>query len=296
MLMLTSLVTIGSVIKLSLYFLFQMPTTQSEWKDNAKMFEDKWNFDHCVGAIDGKHISIEKPPESGSSFYNYKGFFSIVLFGVVNANYEFMYVHTGINGSVSDGGVIQHTSLYNKLMTNELNLPPPCTLQGTNISVPYTFLGDSAFSINRHIMKPYPFKNITHEKRIFNYRLSRARRVVENAFGILAARFRIFRQRISVKIDNVDKIVLACCALHNYLRTKSKSYITKTCVDAENIHNSTFRIGDWREETTGLVSLSQISEKERNNEGNNIRNKFTTYFNGQGRVSFQEDMLRVVPT
>lgn len=195
-----------------------MPATQSEWKDNAKMFEDKWQFDHCVGAIDGKHISIEKPPRSGTLFYNYKGFFSTVLFAVVNANYEFMYIHTGINGSVSDGGVITHTSLYNKLMTDKLHLPPSCTLQGTNISVPYTFLGDSAFGINRHIMKPYPFKNITHEKRIFNYRLSRARRVVENAFGISAARFRIFRQRISVHIDNVDKIVLACCALHNYLR------------------------------------------------------------------------------
>lgn len=259
-----------------------MPATQSEWKDNAKMFEDKWQFDHCVGAIDGKHISIEKPPMSGTLFYNYKGFFSTVLFAVVNANYEFMYIHTGINGSVSDGGVITHTSLYNKLMTDKLHLPPSCTLQGTNISVPYTFLGDSAFGINRHIMKPYPFKNITHEKRIFNYRLSRARRVVENAFGILAARFRIFRQRISVHIDNVDKIVLACCALHNYLRTKSKNYITKTCVDAENINDSTFRYGDWREETTGLVSLAQISEKERNNEGNNVRNKFTTYFNGHG--------------
>ncbi|CAB3221184.1 unnamed protein product [Arctia plantaginis] len=81
--------TCSAIYKCLKHFI-KMPTTQSEWKDNAKMFEDKWNFDHCVGAIDGKHISIEKPPESGSSFYNYKGFFSIVLFGVVNANYEFM--------------------------------------------------------------------------------------------------------------------------------------------------------------------------------------------------------------
>lgn len=207
-----------------------------------------------------------------------------------------MYVHTGINGSVSDGGVIKHTSFYSKLIADNLNLPPSCTLPETNITAPYIFLGDSAFGINRHIMKPYPFKNITHEKRIFNYRLSRARRVVENAFGILAARFRIFRQSISVDIDNVDNIVLACCALHNYLRRKSKSYITNNCIDTENIIDSTFCFGDWRKETEGLVSLADISEKERNNEGNSVRNKFTNYFNGQGRVPFQEDMLKVVPT
>lgn len=195
--------------------------------------------------MDGKHVAIQKPSGSGSSYYNYKHFFSVVLFAIVNANYEFMYVHIDTNRSVSDGAILQHTKFYEKLMTNELNLPQPCPLPGTNTFVPYVFLGDSAFAISKHLMKPYSFKNISHEKRIFNYRLSRARRVVENAFGILTARFRIFRQSIGVDVDNVDPIVLACCALHNYLRIKSSTYLTENFIDNEDIDNLTFRQGDW---------------------------------------------------
>ncbi|RVE45301.1 hypothetical protein evm_010073 [Chilo suppressalis] len=139
----------------------KMPSSDTEWKNTAKMFEEKWNFGHCVGAMDGKHIAVEKPPGSGSCFFNYKQFFSVVLFAIVNANYEFINKVTKYYTS----------SIYN------------------NISAPYVFVEDSAFALNRHLMKPYPFKNINHDQRIFNYRLSRARRVVENAFGILAARY-----------------------------------------------------------------------------------------------------------
>lgn len=279
------------LLLLILILFFQMPATAVEWQETAKKFEERWNFSNCIGAIDGKHVSIQKPPGSGSSYYN---FFSTVLFAVVNADYEFSYVHTGTNGSASDGGILQNTKFYKKLMRCKLNLPQPSTLPGTCTLVPYVFVGDSAFAINKHIMKPYPFRNISHEKRILNYRLSRARRVVENAFGILAARFRIFRQSISVSIDNVDPIVLACCALHNFLRKKSPGYISEGIVDNEDIDNLTFRQGDWRQ-NGNLASLEETSLRQRNEEGNNVRNAFTNYFNSDGTVSFQEEMLRIIP-
>lgn len=272
-----------------------MPDSESEWIQTAKMFEEKWNFNHCVGACDGKHVTIEKPPGSGSMYYNYKKKFSVVLFAVVNANYEFMYVHTGTNGSVADGAIFKSTKFYEKLMNGSLNLPPQSVLPNTNISVPYVFLGDSAFSLDRHFMKPFPFKCITHEKRVFNYRLSRARRVVENAFGILAARFRVLRRPLNVNIDNVDHIVLACCALHNYLRRKSPRYITGQSVDRENINTLSFHKGDWQVTTDGLLPLQHMSANQRNAEGNNIRNNFMNYFNSEGSVSFQNEMINVLP-
>lgn len=131
-----------------------------------------------------------------------------------------MYVHTGINGSVSDGGVLKHTDFYKKITSGELMLPQPTLLPNTNIYALHVFLGDSAFAINKNILKPFPQKNLTHDKRIYNYRLSRARRVVENVFGILSSRFRIFKKPILVDIKNIDILVLACCSLHNFLRKK----------------------------------------------------------------------------
>lgn len=266
-----------------------MPATATEWQETANTFEKKWNFNNCIGAIDGKHVSIHKPPSSGFSYYNSKGFFSTVLLAVVNANYEFMYVNTGTNGSASDESVLQNTKFYEKLMRGKLNLPQPSTLPSTCTSVPYVFVGDSAFAINKHIMTPYPFKNISHEEKIFTCRLSRARRVAENAFGILALRFQIFKQCISVDVSNVDPIVLACCVLHNYMIKKSPGYISEGFVDNEDTENFTFRQGEWRQ-NGDTASPEEISLGQQNEEGNDVRNAFTIFFSGEGAVSFQEKM------
>lgn len=152
-----------------------MPSTDEEWISVAHDFKSLWQFDNCVGAIDGKHIQIVKPANSGSYYYNYKGTFSTVVMAVVNANYEFIMVHTGINGKVSDGGVFQETTFYKKLVHKNLNLPNATIVNDTQYVLPYTFVGDQAFPLMVNLMKPYPDKHITKEEKIFNYRLSCAR-------------------------------------------------------------------------------------------------------------------------
>ena len=80
-----------------------LPRTQEDWNAIAQQFQDRWNVPHALGALDGKHIPIRKPHNSGSVFYNYKGFFSVVLLSPVGAGYKFIWIDTGGEGHQSDG-------------------------------------------------------------------------------------------------------------------------------------------------------------------------------------------------
>lgn len=91
-----------------------MPSTPDEWEKIAEKFEEIWNFPHCIGAIDEKHITLQAPMNSGSDFYNYKSHFSIVLMTVADADYNFIFVNIGCQGRISDGGVFKNCELYKK--------------------------------------------------------------------------------------------------------------------------------------------------------------------------------------
>ena len=167
--------------------LFNLPATVDEWKDVAKLFGSRWSFHHACGAIDGKHIAIKKPPASGSVYYNYKGF-SIILLGVVDANYSFLWCKVGADGSASDAGVFNQSTLKRALENHRAHLPPPEPLPADDRDMPYFLVGDDAFALREWMMKPFSRQTMTHRERVFNYHISRARRVVENAFGIMANR------------------------------------------------------------------------------------------------------------
>lgn len=81
------------------------PSTAAEWKAIADDFERRWNVPHAIGALDGKHVSIRKPIRSGSLYYNYKKFCSIILLALVDANYKFLWIDVGGFGHQSDAQV-----------------------------------------------------------------------------------------------------------------------------------------------------------------------------------------------
>ena len=157
--------------------------------------------------MDGKHIPIKCPKGDGSTFFNYKGFHSIVLLGLVDSHYEFIFIVTGCQGRSSDGGDFRNTELYSHLVS-ELNLPGPVELpESQNLAWNFTdesmttlfvLVGDEAFPLNKHLMKPYAKIGFDDSKKSFNYRLSRFRRCSENASGIIAARFRIVNAPINI--------------------------------------------------------------------------------------------------
>ncbi|XP_050304496.1 uncharacterized protein LOC126742012 [Anthonomus grandis grandis] len=169
----------------------KFPTTQSECKSISEGFEEVCNFPNCVGAVDGKHIQIKPPPGSRAFYYNYKGYNSLVLMAICNANDEFIMCHFGTNGRISDGGVIACTRFYTKLINKTLELPPAICPRNSNRQLPFIFIGDEAFALRGDFLKPYGQNDLNHDRKIFNYCLSRARCKIENSFGILSARFQI---------------------------------------------------------------------------------------------------------
>ncbi len=76
----------------------ECPSDESSWKDVPREFKEKWHFPNYLGTLDGKHVMMQAPHNSGSSFFNYKNFFSIVLLGICDAKYRFIIVDIGDSG------------------------------------------------------------------------------------------------------------------------------------------------------------------------------------------------------
>lgn len=198
-----------------------MPTKTNDWIEMSTDYEDKWNFPLCIGALDGKHIVLQKPFNSESEFINYKGH---VLMTLVDVNYSFIYVNVGCQGRISDGGVFKNTNLWKRLENKSLNWPEPISLPGPSSPVPYVLVADDAFALSENIMKPYPVHQTKGSKeKIFNYRLSRARRVSENVFGIMSSIFRVLRKPMLLSPEKATSVTLACTYFHNFLKTSKRS-------------------------------------------------------------------------
>jgi len=149
-----------------------MPSCENEWKVVAANFGHRWNFYNCIGAMDGKHFKIDPPLQSGSLYYNYKDYFSVVLLAVVDAQLRFIYVDVGTNGRINDTGIWNKCSLKAHLDHNSLNIPEPISLLNTEKKFPFILIGDEGFPLSTKVLIPYP-RDICSgrkNKKIFNYR------------------------------------------------------------------------------------------------------------------------------
>ncbi|RXM32268.1 hypothetical protein EOD39_1512 [Acipenser ruthenus] len=167
---------------------------------------------------------------------------------VVDADLNFIYVDVGTNGRMSDGCVWGKCGFSSTLANNTLYIPDVQALAGRETKVPYVLIADEAFGLKPYLMKPFPRGQLNLESQIFNYRLSRARRCIENAFGILAARWRVFRKAIGLQ-----KIIrLAACTLHNFQRSTPAA--RNVCsppgsIDIDDLGTGQVIAGAWRNKT-----------------------------------------------
>jgi len=176
-----------------------------------------------------------------------------------------------------------------KIENGKLNFPSPVPLPGKNEDIPFVILADEAFALTKHIMKPY---SGTYDKgtkeRIFNYRLSRARRTVEKAFGFSSAVFRILRKPLLLEPQKAQIVVMAVVHLHNFLRRKSSRNIYTPPGSFDREEEGHMILGDWRESgnTSSLLPLRNVTRRPPLH-AQEIREHFTDYFLMNGSVQWQ---------
>jgi hypothetical protein len=102
--------------------------------------------------------------------------------------------------------------------SEKLSIPPPEIMPQTTYALPHVFLGDEAYPLKRNLMRPFPQRSLNDERRYFNQRLSRARKCVECAFGILCVKWRILGKPLETNLEHACLIIKATCILHNVIR------------------------------------------------------------------------------
>jgi hypothetical protein len=191
---------------------------------------------------------------------------------VADSRYRFTFVDIGAYGRQGDAGVFARSSLGRALKSaaNPLRLPSDGVLPGTNEPFPFVFIADAAFPIGPHLMKPFVGRNLTQAQRIYNYRHSRARRCVEQAFGLLVKRWSILKN-LDVHPEHADSIVKATVVLHNFVSR-----------DAEPATEHVDSLPD-----------NDIALENDVNAGTNARDRLVDFFNSEAgfdRVPFQQNV------
>jgi hypothetical protein len=153
----------------------------------------------------------------------------------------FTFVDIGSYGKASDSTVYKGSTLFKKPISR------------TSDPLNYSFVGDEAFGLSEHMLRPYSGKHLDFGKRIFNYRLSRARRCIECAFGILTNKRRILHCPLNVFIDFAEDIVKACCILHNFVHKR----------DGYNFHNTLNVTGLENIENINMPVLRSITTRDK---------------------------------
>lgn len=237
---------------------------------------------------------LQSPDNAGSSYYNYKNSHSIVLLGVCDAQYLLTQVDIGAYGRRSDGGIFRDSSMGQAFSKNENNLPEPAKLTVDGEPLPYVLVGDEAFQLTNYMLRPYSSRGgLNQDRRIFNYRLSRARRTIENVFGIMVSQWRLLKRPIDATVDNAIVYVQAITCLHNWLRLKElgrDEYLPVSLVDDDN--------PDWviaehqavDDNVTTGTALEEISNCGPNNSSRvamQTREDFSDFFNSEGAIYCQ---------
>ncbi|XP_062516381.1 uncharacterized protein LOC134191776 [Corticium candelabrum] len=228
--------------------------------DVVKGFSQSFNFPQCAGAIDGCHIPVSPPALNHTDYYNRKGWYSVILQAVVDHKYLFRDINVGWPGSVHDARVLANSSIFQNAESGLILNEQQKEIEGCTI--PVFLVGDSAYPLKNWLLKPFPHNDhLTDEKKNFNYRISKARIVVENAFGRLKARWRRLMKKNDMQIRHVQHVIAACCVLHNVCEIHGDSFDDDWMeeTDLQLQHAETHTVRDTVNDRTAAIRETLVS-------------------------------------
>lgn len=275
--------------------LVKCPTTALEWKRIAHNWETETNLPHCLGALDGTHIPIKCPAREpgGLSYWNYKGFYSIAVLALCDANFKILWCQVGANGAASDAQLFEDCDLRRAAERGLLHVPHSEPLLNETYMLPYFFIADDAFALKSWLMKPFSRHGASVPNKCFNYRLSRARIRIECTFGILKARFACLKRGMSQSVDNITVIVQACIVLHNLTRVLNPRVHTQLMdyYDDEGV----LQPGPWRNEVDLADAGRPPLGYRGTNKGHEVREYLKLYLSSQRRGATDWQWEHVFP-
>lgn len=187
----------------------------------------------------GKHV-IWKSLSNSNSDISYKK----TLLAICDSNYRFIYAKVG---SETDAAIFENSNLLQSLQNGDTLLPKAQSLCKDTQPLPYWFLSDTAFPLLPYLMTPHCGRKLQPDQLWHNRELSRGRSYIENAFGVLAARWQILLNTDNIWLENLDTVLMTTIMLHNFMiNFKDQQYISRGFVDR---YTDTAKIvpGQWRD-------------------------------------------------
>ncbi|XP_065315909.1 mediator of RNA polymerase II transcription subunit 19-like isoform X1 [Gordionus sp. m RMFG-2023] len=190
--------------------------SRKDWERISQDFLLHSGFPNCFGALDGKHIYIKCPPNSGSQYFCYKHRFTLVLLALTDINRKFLYIDVGAYGKQSDGGVFKISSLYREIVNQTLDLPPAKPFPGLSENMPYVMVADDAFPLSHYLMKPYPKKepsNLTGHTNLLSY------------YGLEEYYRKMTRKKLIDKLDEYEDLLGENLNIPGYVDNSSLKFL-----------------------------------------------------------------------